>query len=179
NQQSSFLGTSPSAQGSRRQRARCSRRFSRRAVWHACRIVALLMNAISTTQSRNEAVSYHGAVSDFKRRLIETTLHQALGNRTHAARTLGLQRTYLLRLIRELQVAAPPPPTRNGRAAGQPQPPAPAAVPAEPPGGATAALPAPMRAAQASPTSARVTAPAFYPPARPPARAPARRLPRR
>jgi DNA-binding NtrC family response regulator len=40
---------------------------------------------------------YHGAVSDFKRRLIEATLHQARGNRTHAARALGLQRTYLLR----------------------------------------------------------------------------------
>jgi len=135
------------------------------------------MNAISTAQPRNEAVSYHGAVSDFKRRLIETTLHEARGNRTHAARTLGLQRTYLLRLIRELQVAAPPPPTRNGRAPTGPQPPAPAAVPAEPPISATAALRAPVRAAQASP--ARVAAPAIYPPARPPARAPARRSPRR
>ena len=58
-------------------------------------------------------VGYHGAVSDFKRRLIEATLHQARGNRTHAARALGLQRTYLLRLIRELGVAAPPPPVRR------------------------------------------------------------------
>jgi len=56
---------------------------------------------------------YHGAVSDFKRRLIEATLHQVRGNRTHAARALGLQRTYLLRLIRELGVAAPPPPPRR------------------------------------------------------------------
>jgi DNA-binding NtrC family response regulator len=55
-------------------------------------------------------VGYHGAVSEFKRRLIEATLHQVRGNRTHAARALGLQRTYLLRLIRELGVAAPPPP---------------------------------------------------------------------
>ena len=53
---------------------------------------------------------YHGAVSEFKRLLIEATLHQVRGNRTHAARALGLQRTYLLRLIRELRVAAPPPP---------------------------------------------------------------------
>jgi DNA-binding NtrC family response regulator len=60
------------------------------------------------------AVSFHGAVCDFKRRLIEATLHQARGNRTHAARALGLQRTYLLRLIRELGVAAPPPPPRRG-----------------------------------------------------------------
>ncbi len=62
-------------------------------------------------------LSYHGAVSDFKRRLIEATLHQALGNRTHAARALGLQRTYLLRLIRDLGVAAPPPPPRRRRPA--------------------------------------------------------------
>ena len=64
------------------------------------------------------AVSYHGAVCDFKRRLIEATLHQVRGNRTHAARMLGLQRTYLLRLIRELGVAAPPPPPRRGTLRG-------------------------------------------------------------
>jgi DNA-binding NtrC family response regulator len=58
-------------------------------------------------------VGYHGAVHEFKRRLIEATLHQARGNRTHAARALGLQRTYLLRLMRELHVAAPPPPVRR------------------------------------------------------------------
>src|SRR2546428_13827643 len=64
-------------------------------------------------------IGYHGAVSDFKRRLIEATLHQARGNRTHAARALGLQRTYLLRLIRDLGVAAPPPPPRRRRAAAE------------------------------------------------------------
>jgi Nif-specific regulatory protein len=53
---------------------------------------------------------FHGAVSQFKRHLIEVTLHQAGGNRTRAARVLGLQRTYLLRLIRDLGVTAPPPP---------------------------------------------------------------------
>ena len=58
---------------------------------------------------------YHDAVSDFKRRLIESTLREMEGNRTHAARVLGLQRTYLLRLIRDLQVAAPPPPPRRRR----------------------------------------------------------------
>jgi DNA-binding NtrC family response regulator len=58
-------------------------------------------------------VGYHGAVSEFKRRLIEATLHQVRGNRTHAARALGLQRTYLLRLIRDLGVAAPPVPPRR------------------------------------------------------------------
>lgn len=63
-------------------------------------------------------VGYHGAVCEFKRRLIEATLHQARGNRTHAARALGLQRTYLLRLIRELDVPAPPPPPRRRTALG-------------------------------------------------------------
>jgi DNA-binding NtrC family response regulator len=63
-------------------------------------------------------IGYHGAVSDFKRRLIEATLHQMRGNRTHTARALGLQRTYLLRLIRELGVAAPPPPPRRRNATG-------------------------------------------------------------
>lgn len=64
------------------------------------------------------APGYHGAVCEFKRRLIEATLHQVQGNRTHAARALGLQRTYLLRLIRDLGVAAPPPPPRRGRGNG-------------------------------------------------------------
>jgi DNA-binding NtrC family response regulator len=66
------------------------------------------------------AVGYHGAVYDFKRRLIEATLHQVRGNRTHAARALGLQRTYLLRLMRDLEVAAPPPPERRRTIATQP-----------------------------------------------------------
>jgi DNA-binding NtrC family response regulator len=50
-------------------------------------------------------------------RLSRGRLHQARGNRTHAARALGLQRTYLLRLIRDLGVAAPPPPPRRRRSA--------------------------------------------------------------
>ena len=63
-----------------------------------------------TTQ---EPTGYHDAVSHFKCRLIEATLRQMRGNRTHTARALGLQRTYLLRLIRDLRVAAPPAPARG------------------------------------------------------------------
>jgi len=68
---------------------------------------------------------FHGAVTEFKRRLIETTLTELGGNRTRAARALGLQRTYLLRLMREFAVhvpagAAPP------RRAAEPQGTAPA-----------------------------------------------------
>jgi DNA-binding NtrC family response regulator len=59
------------------------------------------------------APTYHHAVHEFKRHLIEHTLHAVHGNRTHAARALGLQRTYLLRLMRDLNVAAPPPPPRR------------------------------------------------------------------
>ena len=54
------------------------------------------MNALPDPPAPDEPLRYHGAVTDFKRRLIEATLHQARGNRTHAARSLGLQRTYLL-----------------------------------------------------------------------------------
>lgn len=74
------------------------------------------IDPIDACQVARQAVGYHGAVSEFKRRLIEATLHQVRGNRTHAARALGLQRTYLLRLIRDLGVAAPPAPSPGRRA---------------------------------------------------------------
>jgi transcriptional regulator with GAF, ATPase, and Fis domain len=48
------------------------------------------------------------AIRSFKRQRLEQALARAHGNRTHAARELGLQRTYLLRLIHELGVQAPP-----------------------------------------------------------------------
>lgn len=66
---------------------------------------------------------FHGAVSDFKRRLLEATLTQAGGNRTRAARALGLQRTYLLRLIREFEVRVPPAasPARRGPTGAPPR----------------------------------------------------------
>lgn len=69
------------------------------------------------------AAGFHGAVSEFKRRLIEATLAQSGGNRTRAARALGLQRTYLLRLIREFQVRVPPASTPPRRSAPPPSAP--------------------------------------------------------
>jgi DNA-binding NtrC family response regulator len=71
------------------------------------------MSILPSTHDAPAPADYHGAVSDFKRQLIEATLRQMRGNRTHAARVLGLQRTYLLRLIRDLRVTAPPPPPRR------------------------------------------------------------------
>jgi len=75
--------------------------------------MSTLLHSPSLLAADDRPIGYHGAVSEFKRRLIEATLHQVRGNRTHAARALGLQRTYLLRLIRDLGVAAPPPPPRR------------------------------------------------------------------
>jgi DNA-binding NtrC family response regulator len=51
--------------------------------------------------------TWHEAVATFKRELIARALRQSCGNRTRDARTLGLQRTYLLRLMREMGVTAP------------------------------------------------------------------------
>jgi transcriptional regulator with GAF, ATPase, and Fis domain len=65
-------------------------------------------------------VGFHGAVGDFKRRLIEATLAQAGGNRTRAAKALGLQRTYLLRLMREFQIRVPAVPPARRSDSGQP-----------------------------------------------------------
>jgi regulatory Fis family protein len=66
---------------------------------------------------------FHGAVTEFKRRLIETTLTELGGNRTRAARALGLQRTYLLRLMREFAVHVPAGTVPPRRGAESPAPP--------------------------------------------------------
>ena len=57
-------------------------------------------------------VTWHASIAAYKRALIERALADAGGNRTRAARALGLQRTYLLRLMREMGVpTAMPRPT--------------------------------------------------------------------
>jgi DNA-binding NtrC family response regulator len=58
--------------------------------------------------ARETGRSYHAAVEEFKRGLLASTLRRTGGNRTRAARLLGLQRTYLARLIRDLGVAGRP-----------------------------------------------------------------------
>lgn len=50
---------------------------------------------------------YREAVIAFKQRLITETLEAGGGNRTTAAKQLGLERTYLHRLIRTLGVVVP------------------------------------------------------------------------
>jgi DNA-binding NtrC family response regulator len=66
--------------------------------------------------AREPARTYHAAVEEFKRGLIASTLRKTGGNRTRAARLLGLQRTYLARLIRDLGLAGRAP-SPNGSGA--------------------------------------------------------------
>jgi DNA-binding NtrC family response regulator len=62
---------------------------------------------LTAGMTREAVRTYHAAVEEFKRGLIASTLRRTSGNRTRAARLLGLQRTYLARLIRDLGLAAP------------------------------------------------------------------------
>ncbi|MCZ7627275.1 MAG: sigma-54 dependent transcriptional regulator [Candidatus Methylomirabilis sp.] len=47
---------------------------------------------------------FHEAVVAYKRQVIREALHRSGGNQSKAATSLGLQRTYLTRLIKELQI---------------------------------------------------------------------------
>lgn len=60
---------------------------------------------------------YHEAVDIFRRELIARALALHQGNRTQAARTLDLQRTYLVRLIAQLGLPKKPRSKRRRRAA--------------------------------------------------------------
>lgn len=51
---------------------------------------------------------FRDTVRDFKRLLLEVTLAEHGGNRSRTAVTLGLERTYLLRLIKQFKVKCPP-----------------------------------------------------------------------
>ena len=53
--------------------------------------------------------AYQKEVENFKRQLLRTTLEAHGGNRTHAARTLGLQRTYFMRLVKDFEIQVPIP----------------------------------------------------------------------
>jgi hypothetical protein len=50
---------------------------------------------------------YHALLTAFQTDVIKRALAATGGNRTHAARLLGLQRTYLLRLMRDRGIDAP------------------------------------------------------------------------
>ncbi|MFB3819131.1 MAG: sigma-54-dependent transcriptional regulator [Candidatus Methylomirabilales bacterium] len=50
---------------------------------------------------------YHGEVRAYKQALIRAALQAAGGNQTRAAELLGLQRTYLVKLLRSLEIRGP------------------------------------------------------------------------
>ena len=52
---------------------------------------------------------YHSLLAAFQAEVIKRALAATGGNRTHAARLLGLQRTYLLRLMRDRGIDVPRP----------------------------------------------------------------------
>ena len=53
------------------------------------------------------ASTYHEAILNFKRELLRSALARANGNQTRAAEALGLQRTYLSRLLKDLGIRQP------------------------------------------------------------------------
>jgi Nif-specific regulatory protein len=54
-------------------------------------------------------LGYHDAVRSFRQQLLVHALETTGGNRTRAAELLGVQRTYFMRLIRDLEDAPPAP----------------------------------------------------------------------
>lgn len=57
---------------------------------------------------RGRRAVYHQRVREFKRQVVQEALAAAEGNRSEAARVLGIDRAYLYYLIRDLRVQAPP-----------------------------------------------------------------------
>ena len=55
--------------------------------------------------NRPTSVSYHESVDEYRREVIVSALAQTQGNRAAAARLLGLQRSYLLRLMKAFDIA--------------------------------------------------------------------------
>jgi Nif-specific regulatory protein len=71
-----------------------------------------------TTGLRREsfrAKEFHEAVTQFKRWVIQDALKRSQGNQTKAAELLGLQRTYLAKLIRLLEIKADANPAEKNR----------------------------------------------------------------
>jgi two-component system response regulator AtoC len=65
----------------------------------------LPVRIVSTTvKGLRRGFTYHRAIDDYRRELIARTLAHTEGNRAAAAKILGLQRTYLSRLIKSLRI---------------------------------------------------------------------------
>jgi DNA-binding NtrC family response regulator len=64
-----------------------------------------IVAAEGETDNRPVPVSYHESVDEYRREVIVNALAQTQGNRAAAARLLGLQRSYLLRLMKAFNIA--------------------------------------------------------------------------
>jgi DNA-binding NtrC family response regulator len=61
-----------------------------------------------TDVSEESSLNYHAVMEAYSRKILEEALRRAGGNQTKAAELLGLQRTYLTRLIKQRGVQAKP-----------------------------------------------------------------------
>ncbi len=59
---------------------------------------------ITRPSSSSRELSYHEAIDAFRKQLIEKALIESEGSRVAAARALGIQRTYLSRLLKTLRI---------------------------------------------------------------------------
>jgi DNA-binding NtrC family response regulator len=73
----------------------------------APRDLPILQRATREEAPTDSAAGFHEAVLRFKQELLRSTLARSSGNQTRAAEILGLQRTYLSRLLKELGVRNP------------------------------------------------------------------------
>ena len=60
---------------------------------------------MTTESTENKDKPFYETVRNYKRYVIEDALKKSNGNQSKAARLLGLQRTYLARLIRQLNIS--------------------------------------------------------------------------
>jgi Nif-specific regulatory protein len=61
-------------------------------------------DGVVPSAARVEVEEFHGGVKAYKQALIRAALRKAGGNQTQAAEALGLQRTYLVKLLRSLNI---------------------------------------------------------------------------
>lgn len=68
------------------------------------------MNTYTTVAS-----TYADQMKDLRRQVLTTALERESWGRSRAARALGLHRTYLLRMVRDMKLEIPPSPDFGGR----------------------------------------------------------------
>ncbi|HXL08792.1 MAG TPA: sigma-54 dependent transcriptional regulator [Candidatus Bathyarchaeia archaeon] len=64
-----------------------------------------IVAAEAETESPSTPQSYHESIDEYRREVIVNALAQTQGNRAAAARLLGLQRSYLLRLMKSFEIS--------------------------------------------------------------------------